>query len=116
MAALVATFSQLHEMGCIQTGADVHDDVRVAEKRMGGLFAAVVGLSHGNPCPGCPALQGGKCRAYLAFNTGASKPIVVPPTVASNSLNYPGMSVRQIAEKLGVSMNEVRRRKLAGTL
>jgi len=114
--SLVAPFASLHQLGCIQTGADVHENVFAAAKKFGPLYAALYQATHGNPCCGCPGFNNGKCRAYLAFNTDAQRPTKLPATVASNSDKYPGMSVKQIAAKLGVSMSEVRRRKHAGSL
>lgn len=117
MGKLSDSFFDLHAAGCIQTGADVHSDPKVASSRHGGMFAAIYGLTHGNPCAGCPAFNGGRCKAYQAHHEDARRvPIKVDPKIPSNSDNYPGMSVKQIAEKLGVSMSEVRRRKLTGTL
>ncbi len=111
----MTTFAQLHELGCKRTGADRQSDVRKAEKQHGGMFATLTRFGQGNVCSGCPEV--GKCKAFRTINPSAA-PIVadVDPHLPSNSPNYPGLIVCQIAEKLGVSMNEVKRRKSAGTL
>ncbi len=108
-----ATFAEFHEAGCVRVGGDSQPDMRKAEKQFGGMFATLTRFGHGNICNGCPHV--GKCAAFRVMNP-ALPPIEQDAHAANNSPNYPGMSVRQIAEKLNVSMSEVRRRKLAGTL
>ena len=134
---LKGTFEDLHGAGCIQTLCDMYADVGDAVKA-GGLerFSGIMLLTRLNPCDGCPNGTGmnfnpGKiitrvdqiqCSAFQKFHTMAvdsqlkSKRAIWNATTPPGTDNYPGLSVKQIAEKLGISKNEVRRRKQVGTL
>jgi hypothetical protein len=113
MDATQKTFAEFHAAGCVRTGCEVVTDARRAEKIAGGIFATLTRFGHGNICNGCPHVLG--CKAFRKLNASAP-PAIVDPHTPSNSDKYPGMSVKQIAAKLGVSMSEVRRRKHAGSL
>jgi hypothetical protein len=109
VARLTGTFAQLHAAGCIQTGADVEWRVGVAEAQFGPMFRLLTYRTDGKPCDGCPAFNSGKCEAYQQYKA-------LPPAAAPKAdylPEHPGMSVRQIAAKLGVSIGEVRRMKQA---
>jgi hypothetical protein len=114
---LAGTFEQLMEAGCIQ-----------AENReLEPLFYALMVATTRNPCDGCPIWndKGPACAAFQQYHSAyhraeekqqqvikeAMTPSNVPP-------GHPlfGLSVKQIAEKLGVSIGEVRRRKVSGIL
>lgn len=68
-------------------------------------FAVGVGLygfTGGRMCDGCPKFQGGKCPSYKELVSGrkqAARQIATAETV------------RQEAERLGISISEVRRRR-----
>lgn len=70
---LVATFEQLHALGCIQTLADVHDDVKAAKEHGNRMFEMLMGVTNMNPCSGCPAYGGGSCAAFKARFVGPSQ-------------------------------------------
>jgi hypothetical protein len=64
---LTATFDQLHAAGCIQTLADIHDDVQKAKEHGGRMFQALMHTTGDNPCSGCPAYGGGTCVAFKRY-------------------------------------------------
>ena len=114
---LKGTLEQLKEAGCIQT---------VDEKVFKGLMKATVS----NPCNGCPvwAEGGPKCGAFQSYHTSwarhqealkaklvADKAAVTPHNAPEGHV-FADMNMKQIAETLGVSLSEARRRKAAGTL
>ncbi len=70
---LVATFEQLHAAGCIQTLADVHEDVKVAKEHGNRMFVALMAVTNDNPCSGCPAYCNGICPAFKAHFVGPSQ-------------------------------------------
>ena len=120
---LTGTFEQLFEAGCIQTGADVHQtSLAAAAAGFPLILAAIQTSSGGNACDGCPAYRGGQCKAFQQYHTSAieariaSKMNLQNSTCALGTKKYPGKSISQIAELLGVSKSEVRRRKLAGEI
>jgi hypothetical protein len=113
IARLSGTFAQLHAAGCIQTGADVEWCVAVAAEKFAPLLNGLRILTDGRPCDGCPVFRGGECNAYQQYRESA---VVMPKAATSYSNKYPGKSVRQIATELGVSIGEVRRRKLDGSI
>lgn len=114
---LRADFDQLHAAGCIQTGADVHKDLAVAKEQFARIFELLVRETAGNLCKGCPALDGG-CEAHRRYfkpevtKERLKKDATKPP----GTKDHPGKSVATIAAELGISKNEVRRRKVAGLL
>jgi hypothetical protein len=106
-------FVALADAGCMQTEPGEP------------LFLALWVATGGNPCDGCPEYRGGNCRAYQRHHTDAineticrkswsTRKATTPPQMQGS--RFSGMSVKQIAERLGISKNEVRRRKTAGTL
>jgi hypothetical protein len=109
---LDASFEDLHAAGCIQTGADTQTDLNAARKQFGGMWAGLMRYTAMNPCQGCPAFNNGRCAAFRQYNTGAKSTPVPPP----DNKHPSGLSMRQIAEKLGISLSEARRRKVQGTL
>ena len=69
------------------------------------MFVTVHTLTGGNPCTtGCAYYSGGKCRAHLVLNR--KEPTVKAPVVPEYS-----ETVKQEADRLGVSISEVRRRR-----
>jgi len=131
---LRATFDELHSMGCIQTGADVYPILAEAQDKFGIWFYQLGLLTCGNLCDGCPQagaidyvsrptkIEDVKCKAFHRFHSMATDrqrekaQAANQATKAPGTDRYPGMSVKQIAEKLGISKNEVRRRKRDGLL
>ena len=75
------------------------DDCELAKSR--GLFIAIHHATNGDPCTtGCAWFDNGKCPAYKAL----TKPPVVPSSPQ-------GETVRAAAQRLGVSISEVRRQR-----
>jgi hypothetical protein len=107
---LDAEFDQLKAAGCVQCE---HEDLRP-------MFIGLIQATKGNVCDGCPAYKGGTCPAFKQYHTGAPRTVVsMPPPKKENvPEDHPlaGLSVKQIAAKLNISIGEVRRRKMAGTL
>lgn len=114
---LVGTFQQLMDAGCIQ--AEV--------PKLKPYFYAIMIITAGNPCDGCPVwvINGSGCTAFRQYHTAhrraeeKQKRTVEDATTPHNvPVDHPlaGLSVKKIAEKLGVSIGEVRRRKASGTL
>lgn len=119
---LTGTFEELHSQGCIQTGTDVYSDIKEAATHFLRLFSALKIATNGNLCDGCPAFNYGNCKAFKKYHSSEIQKTLdgicsaVNATTPPGTAKYPGMSVRQIAEKLGISIGEVRRRKQAGLL
>lgn len=113
VGVLRGSFEELHAAGCIQTGADIHDNVDNARARFSSLFAGLMLMTNRNICDGYPAYKNGACPCFQKYHTQAiSNNATRPP----GTDQHPGLSVGQIAEKLGISKAEVRRRKIAGTI
>jgi hypothetical protein len=72
---LTGSFRELHAMGCIQTGADVHPEADDAIKQFHVLFYGLMEATGDNPCPGCPAFNNGLCAAYKRYHTGLHRVI-----------------------------------------
>jgi len=115
--ALLAAFEQAMEAGCIQAEMD----------SLRGMYAAIMVWTNCNPCCGCPEWDriGPKCGCFQKHHTAyrdvlkqnkARVEETTSPSSAGLPLQFTGLTTKQIAEKLGVSKNEVRRRKAAGTL
>ncbi len=114
---LSGTFEQLLKAGCIQAG----------DWYLEQLFYLLMAMTGRNPCGGCPVWldKGPKCPAFQQYHTAyhlaeekqqqVIKDATTPNNVPSGH-EFFGLSVKQIAEKLGVSISEVRRRKVSGTL
>jgi len=109
---LKASFAQLMEADCLQAGAAPAFEY---------LMAATVN----NPCAGCPVWceKGPECKAFQLYHTAYSRPVkpeeqVVVKTSSNVPPEHPltGLSIKQIAAKLNISISEVRRRKISGTL
>lgn len=66
---LTGSFEELHAAGCIQTGADHFTEVEPARARFGQMFTALMGVTGGQICDGCPAYLGGTCKAYRQYDT-----------------------------------------------
>ena len=113
---LTGSFRELMDHGCIQA----------ADVRLYPIFEGLMILTNNNPCAGCPVWSnhGPECQAFQRYNTAfqarlkqqaeALEQATTPHNIPSGPLA--GLSVRQIAQQLGVSISEVRRRKAAGTL
>jgi len=66
------------------------------------IFFAIYGLTNGHPCPGCGYDMHGKCKARRElFKAPEVKALIQEPTE----------TVRQTAERLGISISEVRRQR-----
>ncbi len=114
---LEGTFEQLMEAGCIQ-----------AENReMEQLFYVLMMATAKNPCDGCPIWgdKGPGCVAFQQYHSAyhraeeRQQQVVKDATTPSNvPPGHPlfGLSVKQIAAQLCISIGEVRRRKASGTL
>ena len=110
---LVGSFTQLMEAGCIQA----------ENLELELVFYALMVATVRNPCDGCPVWgnKGPECKAFQQYHTAyvETQQVIKDATTPSNvPLDHPlaGLSVKQIAAKLIVSIGEVRRRKAAGTL
>lgn len=108
---LLGTFEELHAVGCIQTGADVGDLGQVRAK-FEPLFHALQLMTGHNVCDGCPAFNNGACRAFLKFHTSRAAALSKPMRIQQKLTK----SIRQWARELGVSINEVQRRRDRGEL
>lgn len=114
---LVGCFEELMRAGCIQAELP----------HMVPRFHVLMVATGKNPCNGCPVWseKGPACKAFQKYHTAYSdaiekhkrdfKDATTPENVGSNH-PLAGLSVRRIAENLGVSLSEVRRRKANGTL
>jgi hypothetical protein len=91
------------------------------------MFYMLHAATGSNPCNGCPRWEkiGPECKAfqlchwaYAKWKFEHDKEIASHGTPANvpSGHKFEGMSIKAIAAELGVSMNEVRRRKMAGTL
>jgi len=114
---LLGTFEQLMVAGCIQA----------ENYELTTMFHLLMAATNRNPCAGCPVWtrKGPECGAFReyhsAYSQGVKKQeqVIKAATTPSNvPLDHPlaGLSVKQIATKLNVSIGEVRRRKASGTL
>jgi hypothetical protein len=113
---LEATFTQLFEAGCIQTGSDYCDTVDEAEKRHARMFAAIFNATDYNPCDGCP-INYKECEAFHKYHTFAKHQVTTREERIRKATTPPsGESVAQMAQRLGISKNEVRRRKHKGEI
>lgn len=77
---LKANFGQLYEAGCIQTGGDSPElDANNAVKKFGRMFALLMVATNNNPCDGCPAFSGGRCKAFLKYHSASpeNRPVSV---------------------------------------
>ena len=112
-------FDALHEAGCLQAA---RIDIFAY-----GLYRAIYEATYGNPCAGCPQWQdqGEKCLAFQKYHTASKAnnkdklPDRLEPATKPGNRNgkaWEGMSITQIAARLGVSKSEVRRLKQAGKL
>ncbi len=114
---LDGTFDQLQAAGCIQCELE---QLRV-------LFIGLQSATRGNVCDGCPvwSQKGPACAAFSQYHSAAravredsERSLIKATTPQTNSGNpeLSCMSMKMIAEKLGISLSEARRRKAAGTL
>jgi hypothetical protein len=114
---LSPNFEKLKADKCIQAETDSLRD----------LFAILMGLTGCNPCNGCPVWerQGPACKAfqnnhsaYASWKSEHDEEIkeAVTPRNAPRGHKFDGMSMKQIATELGISLGEARRRKMEGTL
>ena len=117
------TFRQMQQLGCIQAE---HDSLLI-------LFQALMAETHNNPCAGCArwVSHGPACEAFQKFHSSYRQQLqkqqkaiqkAKTPENVPEGHKYYGLTMREIAarltdsEKKVVSLSEVRRRKLAGTL
>ena len=110
---LSGSFEELFAAGCIQTGADTADTLEEAQGSFAGYFAGIMTATSHNPCDGCPVFKGGSCSAYKQFHSEARQAGVQRHAQIQA---VPGKTVAQLAKELGISKNEVRRRKTRGEL
>ncbi len=88
------------------------------------LFKGLMAATHGDPCrTGCAYFNDGKCPAFLKHDSEeqdkrarAKAEHARSQTDQSGLIGgeWLGMTIRQIAEKEGISLNEARRRKQDG--
>ena len=112
-------FRLLHEAGCIQTLCDVYTDSNEAKKQGYIRFCQIMILTNLDPCPGCPIFP--KCEAYKKYHTAPKEEKVkreakIKDATTADNGPFGSMSVKQIAEKFGISKSEVRRLKVSGKL
>ena len=114
---LKATFEQAQAAGCIQA---------IDQK----VFDGLMKVTCNNPCNGCPqwADGGPKCGAFQQYhlawarhqealkNKAEADKAAVTPHNAPAGHPFAKMNMKQIAQELGVSLSEARRRRAAGTL
>jgi hypothetical protein len=117
VGTLNGSFEQLHKAACLQA--------ELREQEL--FFYALMSATGNNVCDGCPVWEerGSACRAFQAYHSGYVDPelerasridhATTPNNVPFNH-RFAGLSVKQIATQLGISIGEVRRRKAAGTL
>lgn len=108
---LLASFDTLKEAGCIQCESEI----------LRRMFHLLMAISKSDPCTKCPAFHGGKCKVYqqyhsIAINQKSRKEKQLKKaTVPNNGTGrWANMSMKQIAQTEGISLNEARRRKAAG--
>ncbi len=103
---LTGGFDKLKNAGCIQCE---NDSLRP-------MFSGLMQLTGGDVCEECPITKG-DCRAHQQYHTDALR-------ASSDRLRHilnattpaGGETTKQVAARLGISKNEVRRRRTAGTL
>jgi len=114
---LKGTFEQLFEAGCIQTGAGTADTLEEAVASFTEYFVNVQTLTMRNPCNGCPEFKNSSCSAYKQYHTESLQQQHNRDARVRAATTAPGgKTVAQIAKELGISKNEVRRRKQRGEL
>ena len=116
VGCLRCDFDGLKKAGCIQCETD---DLKP-------MFFALMMATLWNPCYGCPVWRdkGDQCEAFRRFHSAwHDKQLERDRRIVSatgpcqkNGEKWEGYSVAKIAEELGLSKSEVRRRKVAGTL
>jgi hypothetical protein len=113
-------FRNLHAAGCIQTLCDL--PIEEAEKKGRKIFDFLYLKTWGNPCKDCARLwNDGQCPANKEFDTGKinkrkiNEARIKAATTANNG-PFGEKSVRTIASMCGLSINEVRRKKVRGGL
>lgn len=119
---LLGSFDELHAAGCIQTGADIPLTLVDAKIKMEPMYHALQVATGNVICDGCPAYNYGLCKAFRQYYSSQTIRREVgieverQATEAPGTAKYPGMSIKAIAAELGISMGEVRRRKMEGTI
>ena len=110
-------FEDLFEAGCIQTHSDRFDNVDDAiNEGAREYFFHIMQATFNNPCSGCPVTKE-NCKAYLTYHSEPGKLKCEASARHAKATTPPGgETVAQIAARLGISKNEVRRRKVSGTL
>ncbi len=114
---LGGNFATLRDSGCIQAENDSLRD----------LFLGLMAMTGCNPCNGCPVWDrvGPGCKAFQEHHTAylgwkqthdEEIQLAITPRNATQDSKFAGMNMKQIAAALGISINEARRRKMAGTL
>jgi len=77
------------------------------EQETGLVFSAVHQVTNGRVCDtGCAQFNGGKCPAY--------QKLIIPSNDGAGQL--PQETVRETANRLGISISEVRRRRKQATI
>lgn len=80
-----------------------------------GIGLGLYSLTDGHICNGCPKYEGGRCSSFKTMMNDRSEEStaqvgsIFPDSLPNKSKPYE--TVRQEAERLGVSISEVRRRR-----
>lgn len=85
------------------------------------VFIAIYRETNGDPCTtGCAYYERGTCPAYIKHYSDKRKKKLAQEkksaTLPPGTRDHPGKTVAEIAKILGISKNEVRRRKASGKL
>ena len=110
---LTATYVELQTAGCIQAKAGADYFLRI----MAGTYC--------NPCNGCPiwTQDGPDCKAFQAYHTDwqirkrdhqKELEAATKPNNSEVSPEFQGLNLKQIAAKVGVSLNKARQLKREG--
>jgi len=108
---LLGTFQQLHSAGCIQTQSDAYATPEEALENAGEYFYMIMRFTSRNPCEDCP-IKSSQCNAFKHYHSSAKgQAFERKQRIEKATSPLTGESVAQIAKRLGISKNEVRRRK-----
>ena len=126
---LHATLEQAFESGCIQAGGDPSGDQQTLVPQAQ-MYSMLMAVTLRNPCQQCPLItmrhydsfRQVECKCFRQYHSMCieaqrkGEASIINATTPPGTRTYPGLSIAQIAEKLGVSKSEVRRRKAVGEI